>query len=155
MTKAEKGSIKIIVDNRKARFDYHIEDTYEAGIELLGSEVKSIRAGQVNLKDSYVAFKNGEAYLQKAHINVYQQASYNNHEPERHRRLLLHREELAKIEKKIEQQGYTCVPTKLYFKNGRIKLEVGIAKGKLKGDKRSAVKDREHDREMARARSRK
>jgi SsrA-binding protein len=154
MTKAATG-IKLIVDNRKARFDFIIEDTYEAGLELMGSEVKSIRAGQVNLKDSYIAFVNGQAFLQKAHISIYTPSSYNNHEPERLRRLLMHREELDRIERKITQQGYTCVPTKLYFKNGRIKLEVGIAKGKLKGDKRESVKNREHDREMARARSRK
>ena len=109
----------------------------------------------MNLKDSYIAFINGQAYLQKAHISIYKPSSYNNHEPERHRRLLLHREELEKIDRAISQQGYTCVPTKLYFKGGLIKLEIGIAKGKLKGDKRSAIKDREHDREMARARSRK
>ena len=152
---AKTTGIKIIVDNKKARFDFIIEDTYEAGLELMGSEVKSIRGGQVNLKDSYIAFINGQAYLQKAHISIYKPSSYNNHEPERHRRLLLHREELEKIDRAISQQGYTCVPTKLYFKGGLIKLEIGIAKGKLKGDKRSAIKDREHDREMARARSRK
>lgn len=142
-------SIKIITDNKKARFDYSFVETYEAGIVLKGSEVKSARNNQVQLKDSYVAFSGDEAFLMKAHIAEYKLSSYNNHEPERKRKLLLHREELNKIRGKVEQSGLTCVPTKMYFKGGMVKVEIAIAKGKKKEDKREDIKKRDVNREIA------
>lgn len=141
--------IKIISDNRKARFNYEILDTIEAGLALTGSEVKSLRNGQVQLKDSYVGFRGHEAYLQKAHISEYRASSYNNHEPERPRKLLLHSRELEKLASQIQEKGLTCVPLKLYFKEGWVKVELGIARGKKLGDKRSTVKKRDAEREMA------
>ncbi|MGE0764172.1 MAG: SsrA-binding protein SmpB [Bdellovibrionales bacterium] len=143
--------IKIITDNKKARFDYHIVETYEAGLVLTGSEVKSLREGDCSLKDSYVAFVGDEAYVQKMHISVYKASSYNNHEPERRRKLLLNRHELNKIEAAIQEKGYTCVPLKAYFKEGRAKLEIALAKGKLKGDKRDTAKKRDANREIQRS----
>jgi SsrA-binding protein len=146
----KNSGIKLIADNKKARFDYVIVEALEAGIVLMGSEVKSLRNGSCNLKDSYVSFKGHEAYLQNAHIGVYQASSYNNHEPERMRKLLLHEHELEQIRSAIEKGGMTCVPLKIYFKKGKVKVEIALAKGKKKGDKRQSVKQREADREMAR-----
>jgi SsrA-binding protein len=143
-------AIKIVSENRKARHDYHIITTYEAGIVLIGSEVKSIRAGQVQLKDSYVSFQRDEAFLQNAHISVYSQSSYNNHEPERLRKLLLNREELKKIFAAIREKGQTCVPLKLYLKDGKVKVEIALVKGKNKGDKREDIKKRDASREIQR-----
>ena len=143
-------SIKIITENKKARFDYEILETYEAGLVLTGSEVKSLRDSQASLKDSYVAFRGHEAFLQKAHIAVYKASSYNNHEPERLRKLLLNQSELAKIFAAITEKGLTCVPLKMYFKKGRAKVEIALARGKKKGDKRQAVKSRDADREIQR-----
>ncbi len=144
-------SIKIIADNKKARFDFEIIETFEAGLVLQGSEVKSLRDGHCQLKDSYVAFRGHEAYLQNAHISVYQASSYNNHEPERVRKLLLNQSELAKIQEAITEKGLTCVTLKMYFKKGLAKVEIGLARGKKKGDKRQAVKSREADRDIQRA----
>ncbi|MCB0412327.1 MAG: SsrA-binding protein SmpB [Bdellovibrionales bacterium] len=144
-------SIKIIADNKKARFDYHIVETFEAGMALTGSEVKSLRAGSVNLKDSYIAFKGHEAYLQNAHISVYSASSYNNHEPERLRKLLLHKHELDKLSGQVQAKGLTVVPLKIYFKKGRVKLEIALVKGKDKGDKRESIKKREVNRELQRS----
>ncbi|MCB0377107.1 MAG: SsrA-binding protein SmpB [Bdellovibrionales bacterium] len=141
--------IKIIVDNKKARFDYEIIEKYEAGLVLTGSEVKSIRAGNVNLKDSYIAFRNGEAFLQNAHISEYQSSSYNNHEPERLRKLLLHKEELDKIMGRVQEKSLSCVPLKLYFKGGRIKVEIGLGRGKKMHDKRQSIKQKDAKRELA------
>lgn len=141
-------SVKIITDNRKARFDYQIIETYEAGLVLTGSEVKSIRAGQISIKEAFIAFKGEEAFLQKAHIHVYTASSYNNHEPERLRKLLLHKEELNKIRGKIAEKGLTAVPTKMYFKNGRIKLEIGLGKGKKSHDKRQAIKEKDIQKQL-------
>ncbi len=145
---AEKKStgIKVIAENRKARFDYIIEDTFEAGLELRGSEVKSVRRGDVNLKDSYIVIKNGEAYIQNAHISQYKASSYMNHDPERLRKLLLNRVEIRKIERAVERSGYTCVPLKIYFKGGWAKLEIALARGKKTFDKREAIKEREAKR---------
>jgi SsrA-binding protein len=143
--------IKIVTENKKARFDYHILETFEAGMALTGSEVKSLRAGQANLKDSYVAFRGSEAYLQSAHISIYTASSYNNHEPERLRKLLLNKSELKAIDAAIQEKGLTCVPLKIYFKDGKAKLEIALAKGKLKGDKRETAKKREADRDVQRA----
>lgn len=144
-------SIKIITENKKAWFDFEIIEKYEAGIVLQGSEVKSLRNSQVNLKDSYVAFRGHEAFLQNAHISVYTASSYNNHEPERLRKLLLHEHELEKLHKAVTEKGLTVVPLKMYFKKGRAKVEIGVARGKKKGDKRQAIKSRESDREIQRA----
>lgn len=143
-------SIKIITDNRKARFDYEIMDTIEAGLVLTGSEVKSLRAGQVNLKDSYISIIRGEAFLQNAHISVYKASSYNNHEPERLRKLLLNKLELNRLQGQLQEKGLSCVPLKIYFKRGRVKVEIGIARGKKKGDKRQAIKDKDVKREIQR-----
>jgi SsrA-binding protein len=142
-------AIKLITENRKARHDYMIEDTFEAGMELTGSEVKSLRKGDANLKDSYVVMANGQAYLLNAHISVYKASSYMNHEPERRRRLLLQANELLRLEKAIDGKGYTCVPLKIYFKGSWAKIEIALAKGKQSGDKRQAIKDRDNDRELA------
>lgn len=152
MSESKSGGIKIISDNKKARFDFSIVETLEAGLALMGSEVKSLRDGSCNLKDSYIAFKGHEAYLQNAHIGVYKASSYNNHEPERLRKLLLHAHELEQIQAAIQEKGLTCIPLKLYFKKGRVKMEIALAKGKKKGDKRESIKKREADREMARYR---
>lgn len=144
-------SIKIITENKKAWFDFEIIEKFEAGMVLLGSEVKSLRNAQCNLKDSYVSFRGHEAYLQNAHISVYQAASYNGHEPERIRKLLLNQSELAKIFTGTTEKGLTCVPLKMYFKKGKAKVEIALARGKKKGDKRQAAKSRDADREIQRA----
>lgn len=143
--------IKIVNENKKARFDYTISETFEAGLVLTGSEVKSLRVHGCTLKDSYVSFRGHEAYLQNAHIPVYAASSYNNHEPERIRKLLLHDHELKKIQAATTEKGLTCVTLKLYFKNGRAKVEIGLGRGKKKGDKREAIKGREADREVQRS----
>jgi len=150
----KKETIKIVAENRKARHDYSIIDTFEAGIELVGSEVKSIRKGDLNLKDSYVAFSNGEAYLQNAHISEYRASSYTNHLPERRRKLLLKRIELDKIEAAVEEKGLTCVPLRVYFKGEWAKVEIAIARGKQAHDKRDAMKDRDAKRELEQVRRR-
>ncbi|AHI04951.1 SsrA-binding protein [Bdellovibrio bacteriovorus W] len=136
-------SILIVQDNKKARFDFTIVETFEAGLQLMGSEVKSLRNKDVQLKDSYITFKNNEAFLQNAHIAEYKASSYNNHAPERLRKLLLNRKELDKIFGAMREKGYTCVPLKIYFKNGRAKLEIALAKGKKTHDKREAIKKRD------------
>lgn len=141
-------SILIITENRKARFDFEILETFEAGLSLLGSEVKSIRNKQVQLKDSYISFVGDEAFLQNAHISEYKASSYNNHAPERLRKLLLHRRELEKIYGALREKGLSCVPLKIYFKNGRIKLEIALAKGKKQHDKRESIKQRAVDKEL-------
>jgi SsrA-binding protein len=140
--------IQIISENKKARFDYHIVETFEAGLVLTGSEVKSLRAHQVQLKDSYVSFIGDEAFLQNAHISEYKNSSYNNHTPERLRKLLLHRRELEEIYGALREKGLTCVPLKIYFKQGRAKLEVALVKGKKLHDKREAIKKRDVSMEM-------
>ncbi len=143
------SDIKIIALNKKAKFDYSFIETIEAGLVLTGSEVKSIRNNQIQLKDSYISFSANEAFLVKAHISVYTASSYNNHDPERKRKLLLHRQELDKLRRQVEEKGLTCVPTKIYFKQGRIKLEIAVARGKQKGDKREDIKKRDVNREIA------
>lgn len=141
-------SILVIAENRKARFDYEILETYEAGISLMGSEVKSARNRQVQLKDSYISFVGDEAFLQNAHISEYKASSYNNHAPERLRKLLLHRNELEKIYGALREKGLSCIPLKMYFKNGRIKLEIALAKGKKLHDKRESIKSRDINKEL-------
>lgn len=148
MSGSKHSGEKLIVDNKKSRFDYSILETYEAGLVLLGSEVKSIRAGQVSLKESFIAFKGNEAFLQKAHINVYNASSYNNHEPERLRKLLLHKNELDKIRGRVAEKGLSLVPIKMYFKNGRIKLLIGLGKGKKAHDKRESIKARDIQKQL-------
>ncbi len=150
---AEKSEgIKIVSDNRQARFLYEILDTYEAGIELKGTEVKSIREGQVNLRDGYVLIRNGEAWLINAHISPYGTASeYFNHDPRRTRKLLMHKQEIRKLIGKVEQQGLTLVPLKMYLKRGWVKIEVALGKGKKLHDKREDERRREDKRDMERA----
>lgn len=144
--------IKIIAQNKKAFHDYFILETYEAGLVLVGSEVKSLRDAKVQLKDSYVFFKNGELFLSNCHISVYAASSYMNHDPERHRKLLMHRQEISKVISAIQEKGLTVVPTKIYFKEGRVKIEIGLAKGKKAYDKRESSKKREQNLELDRAR---
>ncbi len=151
MTAKAPSGILIIQENKQARFDYIIMDTYEAGLELMGSEVKSLRAKQVQFKDSYISFKGDEAFWQNAHIAEYKASSYNNHVPERLRKLLLNRKELEEIFGAIQERGLTCVPLKIFFKKGRVKLEIGIAKGKNVGDKRDSIKKRDVDRQLQQA----
>jgi SsrA-binding protein len=147
-----KEQIKIIAENRKARFNYFIEDTYEAGLVLTGTEVKSIRQGRANLKDAYARIKNGEVYVYQIHISPYPFAYYNNHEPLRVRKLLLHKREIKKLYAKVNEKGHTLVPLKLYFKDGKIKLQLAVAKGKRKYDKRDTIKRRDEKRDLDRAR---
>lgn len=143
---------KIISDNRQARFLYEILETYEAGIELVGTEVKSIREGRANLRDGYAFIRDGEAWLSNVHISPYQASGqYFNHEPRRNRKLLLHRQEINKLIGKVEQQGLTLVPLKMYFKKGWVKISIGLAKGKKIHDKRETVKRRQDQRDMDRA----
>jgi SsrA-binding protein len=141
---------KIIATNRKARHDYLIEDTLEAGIVLTGSEIKSVRAGQVNLRDSYALARNGELWLINAHIAPYQQASYQNHEPRRDRKLLLHRREINRLSGKLQEKGLTLIPLQLYLKDGRAKVELGLGRGKKLYDKRQAMRERDDRHQIAR-----
>ena len=144
MKKANAGApIKTITINRKARYDYHLRDRYEAGIVLQGTEVKSVRAGKINLTDSYARIQNGEIFLMDAHITPYEHGNRENHDPKRSRKLLLHRQEIRKIESRIRSAGMTIVPTKAYFSNGKVKLEIAIAQGKQAYDKREALKKEE------------
>ncbi len=144
-------SILIIQENKKARFDYEIMETFEAGLVLTGSEVKSLRDRSVQLKDSYITFKGNEAFLQNAHISEYKASSYNNHAPERLRKLLLNRSELEEIYADIREKGYSCVPLKIYFKAGRAKLEIALVRGKKLHDKRESIKKKDVQREISRA----
>ncbi|MGZ3721523.1 MAG: SsrA-binding protein SmpB [Bdellovibrionales bacterium] len=144
-------SIKIIADNKKARFDFSILEVYEAGLVLQGSEVKSLREGKVSLKDAYVAFRGHEAFLQNMNISVYSASSYNNHMPERPRKLLLHQHELKKIFEALTEKALTCVALKIYFKKGIAKVEIAIARGKKKGDKRASERGKEADRDIQRS----
>ncbi|MFM2062737.1 MAG: SsrA-binding protein SmpB [Cyanobacteriota bacterium] len=143
---------KVISDNRQARYLYEILETYEAGIQLAGTEVKSIRAGKVNLQDGYGLLRNGEAWLINVHISPYSASGqYFNHEPRRTRKLLLHRQELRKLIGKVEQQGLTLVPLKMYLKGGWVKISIGLCKGKKIHDKREDLKRRQDQRDIQRA----
>ncbi|MDD7457869.1 MAG: SsrA-binding protein SmpB [Clostridia bacterium] len=142
---------KIIATNKKAYHDYFIEETYEAGIELKGSEVKSIRLSRVNLKDSFALVKNGEVFVLNVHISPYDKGSYFNEDPMRTRKLLLKRQEINKLRGKVEQKGYTLVPTKLYFKDSLVKVELALCKGKELHDKRQDIKNKENKRTAERA----
>jgi len=141
---------KIIATNRKAYYDFHIEETYEAGISLQGTEVKSLREGRANLKESYAIIKDNEVFLMNCHISPYSHGNIQNHEPLRTRKLLLHRKEIDKLWGKVNQKGLTIVPLKLYFKNGRAKVEIGVARGKRQYEKRASIKAKEAKREIER-----
>lgn len=148
---SSKKSSSTIAQNKKAFHDYFIEENYEAGIVLVGTEVKSIRGGKVNLKDSYGVFKNGELYVINMHISPYEKGNIFNRNPIRDRKLLLHKKELSKLFGKKSQEGYAIVPTSLYLKNGRIKVNVALCKGKKNYDKRDSMLEKEHKRDMDRA----
>jgi len=154
MTKPEDG-IKIVAQNRRATHDYFVEDRFEAGIVLVGSEIKSIRAGQVQLREAYVRADGREVLLLNAHIAAYDPAAGQNHPPLRPRKLLLHKKEIAKLLEHVRQKGYTIIPLKMYLSKGRAKVEIALAKGKKQYDKRQVIAKRESQREMDRALSRK
>ena len=150
--KEQSEGFKIVTDNRKARYLYEILETYEAGLELQGSEVKSIRQGKANLQDGYALIRNGEAMLLNVHISPYEKtAAYFNHDPRRSRKLLLHKQEIRKLIGKVEQQGLTLIPLKMYMKRGLVKITIALAKGKKVHDKRESIKKRDDQREMSRA----
>lgn len=145
-------SIKIIANNKKAWHDYFIEDVYEAGLVLTGTEVKSIRLGKVNLKESFCRIKNGEVFINNMNVSPYEQGNRENpSDPTRMRKLLLHRTEIGKLIRLVDEKGFALVPTKIYLKNGLVKLEIGVAKGKKLHDKRETLKQKEADRETSRA----
>ena len=142
---------KVVASNRKARHDYTIEDTYEAGLVLTGTEVKSLPAGRASLVDGYAFLEGGEAWLDAVHIPEYGQGTWTNHPPRRKRKLLLHKQELIKISHKTKEGGYTLIPLKIYFKDGRAKVEIAVAKGKKEYDKRQTLRERQDKRESDRA----
>lgn len=146
----DKEHIKIIAENRKARRDYFIVADYEAGLVLKGTEVKSLRQGRANLKDSYARIKNGEVFLYQLHIAPYPFAYYDNHDPLRPRKLLLHKQEIKRLYGKMNEKGYSLVPLRLYFKGGKVKVLLALAKGKRKYDKREAIKRRDEQRDLDR-----
>lgn len=149
---SEKNGYKIISDNRQARFQYEILETYEAGIQLVGTEVKSVRAGKVNLKDGFALIRNGEALLMNVHISPHHTTSQIfNHDPRRTRKLLLRRDEIRKLLGKVEQQGLTLVPLKMYLKRGWVKVDIALARGKRLHDKRDDIRKRQDQRDMQRA----
>ena len=142
---------KVITVNRQARHDYHVIETYEAGIALRGTEVKSLRAGRANLKDSYAKVVDGEAFLLGAYISEYEQGNRHNHDPKRDRKLLLHKQEIVRLNSKISERGLTLVPLRMYFKRGKAKVALGLARGKRMPSKREELRKRVLDREMERA----
>ncbi|QQK81464.1 SsrA-binding protein SmpB [Salicibibacter cibi] len=142
---------KIIAQNRKARHDFFIEETFEAGIVLRGTEIKSIRAGKINIKESFARVENGEVILHQAHISPYEQGNRYNHDPVRERKLLLHKREIKQLIGKTQQQGYSIIPIKVYLKQGLAKVQIGLAKGKKKYDKRQALKEKDAKRQMDKA----
>ncbi len=148
---AKPESIKVITENRKARHDYHIEETYEAGIVLTGTEVKSLRLGRANLTDSYAGVENGEVFLYNCHISPYDHGNRFNHEPKRKRKLLLHRREINRLVGLTQQKGYTLVPLRMYFTRGLAKVELALARGKRSYDKREDLAKRDTQRQIARA----
>ncbi len=149
--KSETSRDRDIAVNRRARYQFYIEETFEAGIVLLGSEIKALRVGKANLKDSYGRIEGDEVWLWNAHISPYGPASQFGHAPTRSRKLLLHRAEIARLTGKVKERGLTLVPLRLYFKNGRAKVELALARGKKQHDKRDAIREREVRREMDRA----
>ena len=145
--KSDEG-VKIVAENRKARHNYELLDRFEAGLVLLGTEVKSAREGRVNLKDSYASVRDGELFLLQCHISPYSHAHYENHDPLRPRKLLLHRREMRRLVVKITERGLTLVPTRIYFRGGRLKVELALARGKAVHDRRAAARERDLDREV-------
>ena len=145
-----KGGLKIISKNRKASFNYFFKEFFEAGIVLKGSEVKSLRAGKANISESYAFDDKGEIYLVNSHIPSYKESSYNNHDPNRNRKLLLNKREIGKLIGRINREGFTLIPTQLYFKKGKAKIEIAVAKGKKQYDKREVKKKKDWQREKAR-----
>ena len=145
-----KTGLKIISNNRKASFNYFFKEFFEAGIVLTGSEVKSLRDGRANISESYAVDNKGEMFLVNSHIPLYKESSYNNHDPKRNRKLLLNKKEINKLTGRINREGFTLIPTKLYFKKGKAKIEIGVAKGKKQHDKRQTKKKRDWNRERAR-----
>ncbi len=150
MADVRDKSRKLVATNRRARFEYEILDTYEAGLVLRGPEVKSLRAGKASLSDAYAVVRRGEMYLVNAHINPYEQAGRENTESRRERKLLLHRAEIARLAGDVSERGFTVVPLSLYFKDGRAKVELALARGKKLHDKRETIRRREEDREVQR-----
>jgi len=144
--------IKIIAENRKARHDYFIEDRIEAGLVLKGTEVKSLRQGRANLKDSYAKIKKGEVFVHQLHISPYSFAYYDNHDPLRVRKLLMHHHEIKKLTGKLTERGYSLIPLRLYFREGKVKVLLGLAKGKRQYDKRETIRRREEKRDLDRQR---
>ena len=143
--------IKSVCENRKARHDYFIHETYEVGIELKGTEVKSLCSGRANLKDSYAEIKNGEIFVQHMHISIYEQGNIFNHDPLRRRKLLMHKKEILKLFGKTREKGFTLIPLKIYFKNGKAKMELALASGKHNYDKRAALAEKSAKRDIERA----
>ena len=148
----QKTGIKIAAQNRKAYHDYFVEDRYEAGVELFGTEVKSIRGGALNLKDAYCVVKNGEIFVHHMHISPYEQGNIFNKDPDRPKRLLMHKREIRRLHDLQKQDGYALIPLSVYFKDSRVKIEVGLCKGKKNYDKRQSIAERDAKREMDRAR---
>ncbi len=154
MSRSEpSGRIKVIASNRRARHNYSVVETFEAGVVLFGSEVKSLREGRMDLKDSYGLVRGGEMFLVGSYVGPYEFAREGGHEPERDRKLLLHRKEIDRIAGQVAEKGLTLVPLQVYFNEGKVKVEIGLAKGKTSYDKRQTLRDRDHDREMERAAS--
>jgi len=150
MKKKTNSGLKIICLNRKASFNYFFEDIYEAGIVLKGSEIKSVRNGKANIGDAYAIEKEGEIFLINSHISSYKEASFSNHNPMSERKLLLNKKEINKLIGKMQREGFTLIPTKMYFKKGKAKIEIAVAKGKKQYDKRQAIKRRDWNRDKAR-----
>jgi SsrA-binding protein len=148
---AREQGRKLVAQNKKARHDFHIEDTYEAGLVLMGTEVKSLRAGRATIGDGFIDIDGGEAWLHGVHIPEYTQGTWTNHAARRRRKLLLHRAEIEKISRRVSEKGLTVVPLALYFKDGRAKIEIGLAKGKKEYDKRHALAERQANREKVEA----
>jgi len=150
MNKKTNSGLKIICLNRKASFNYFFHELYEAGIVLKGSEIKSVRAGKINIADSYAVDKEGEIFLVNSHIPLYKEASYSNHNPLDERKLLLNKKEINKLIGKVQREGLTLIPTKMYFKKGKAKIEIAVAKGKKQYDKRQSIKKRDWNRDRSR-----
>ena len=150
MKQKTKSGLKIICLNRKARFNYFFNELFEAGIVLKGSEIKSVRAGKINIAESFAIEKNGEIFLVNSHISTYKQASYSNHNPYSERKLLFNKKEINKLIGRVNEDGFTLVPTKMYFKKGKAKIEIAVAKGKKQYDKRLSKKTKDWNREKAR-----
>lgn len=153
MSKGEKKGedVKHVASNRKALFNYHVEEHFEAGIALVGSEVKSLREGKVQLLDAYATVERGEVWLIHMHINEYGNAGYSGHAPTRARKLLLHKSQIEKLSRRVDEKGYTLIPLELYFLRGKLKVKLGVCKGKQNYDKRASIKERDEKRSMARS----